>query len=317
MRKKTISRLLGSVTLLCLILNAGCSIKRLAVKSIADSLASGPSTFEADDDIALVGGALPFALKMFETLLAETPRHPGLLLATCKAFAMYTYAYVHFEAEKAALVDWERAEAIRQRARRLYMRAFGYGMRGLAALTPGLDEGSARISPEALGGMQRKHVPYLYWCAASLGLSISVAREDVGMLAKIPEVEAMIDRALELDESWAEGALHEFRIVLAGSRLSLTDEDRRGLEKEYSRALELSKGLNAALYVTYAETVCISSQDRAGFEKLMGKALAVDVDRHPDSRLANLVAQRRARWLMGRLDDLFLIDGNSGEDASR
>ena len=289
----------------------------MAVKSIADSLASGPSTFEADDDIALVGGALPFALKMFETLLAETPRHPGLLLATCKAFTMYTYAYVHFEAERAALTDWERAEAIRKRARRLYMRAFGYGMRGLAAITAGLGEETPRVPSEALAAMQRKHVPFLYWCAASLGLSISVSREDVGMLARIPEVEAMISRALELNEPWAEGALHEFRIVLAGARLSLTDEDWRGLEKEYERALELSKGLNAALYVTYAETVCISSQDRAGFEALLGKALAVDVDRHPDNRLANLVAQRRARWLMGRLDELFLSDEDSGEGMDR
>lgn len=309
--------MLGSVALLCLFLGGGCSVKRLAVKSIADSLAAGPSTFEADDDIALVGGALPFALKLFETMLAETPRHPGLLLATSKAFTMYTYAYVHFEAERAAITDWERAELMRKRARRLYMRAFGYGLRSLAVINPRMEEGLTQVPSEALEAMQRKHVPFLYWCAASLGLSISVSREEVGMLARIPEVEALIDRALELDESWGEGALHEFRIVLAGARLGLTDEERRRLESDYKRALELSGGLNAGLYVSYAETSCVSAQDRAGFKVLLEKALAVDVDRNPDSRLANLVAQRRARWLLGRIDELFLGDDDLQDGGGR
>lgn len=309
--------MLGGIALLCLLLGGGCSVKRMAVKSIADSLAAGPSTFEADDDIALVGGALPFALKLFETMLAETPRHPGLLLATCKAFTMYTYAYVHFEAERAAITDWERAELMRKRARRLYMRAFGYGMRGLAAMSSRMEEGNVEISAEALEAMQRKHVPFLYWCAASLGLSISVSREEVGMLARLPEVEAMIGRALELDESWGEGALHEFRIVLAGARLVLTDDERKLLEGEFKRAQELSGGLNAGLYVSYAETYCVSAQDKAGFEALLEKALAVNVDRHPDTRLANLVAQRRARWLLGRTDELFLADDDLREGGDQ
>ena len=33
---------------------------------------------------------------------------------------------------------------------------------------------------------------------------------------------------------------------------------------------------------------------------------ASDADAHPSDRLANLVAQRRARWLLSRIDELFL-----------
>jgi hypothetical protein len=36
------------------------------------------------------------------------------------------------------------------------------------------------------------------------------------------------------------------------------------------------------------------------------KALAVDVDARPEWRLANLVMQRRARWLLERIDDLII-----------
>ena len=39
---------------------------------------------------------------------------------------------------------------------------------------------------------------------------------------------------------------------------------------------------------------------------MLEKALAVDADADPDHRLANLVAQRRAHWLLDHIDELFL-----------
>ena len=48
------------------------------------------------------------------------------------------------------------------------------------------------------------------------------------------------------------------------------------------------------------------AQNRAQFQSLLEKALSIDPDRKPEARLANLVAQRRARWLLQRADELFL-----------
>ena len=39
---------------------------------------------------------------------------------------------------------------------------------------------------------------------------------------------------------------------------------------------------------------------------LLEKALAIDPDARPDERLANLIAQRRARWLLSHTDELFV-----------
>jgi hypothetical protein len=72
----------------------GCSIKKIAVNKLGDSLASGGTTFTSDDDPDLVGEALPFSLKLMESLLAESPQHRGLLLATCSGFTEYAFVYV-------------------------------------------------------------------------------------------------------------------------------------------------------------------------------------------------------------------------------
>ena len=81
----------------------GCSVKRYAVNTVGDLLASGDSIYESDNDIALVGEALPFSLKLVESLLAESPNHRGLLLAATRGFVLYSYAYVHFQAERWAV----------------------------------------------------------------------------------------------------------------------------------------------------------------------------------------------------------------------
>ena len=73
-----------------------------------------------------------------------------------------------------------------------------------------------------------------------------------------------------------------------------------------ARAVAISSGKRAAPYVSLAETVSVGTQDRAEFEALLKKALAVDPDAAPQLRLANTVAQRRASWLLARADQLFL-----------
>jgi hypothetical protein len=58
--------------------------------------------------------------------------------------------------------------------------------------------------------------------------------------------------------------------------------------------------------VALAEAVCVQNQDLNEFESLLHRALAVNIDARPEWRLANLVIQRRAKWLLGRTDELFL-----------
>jgi predicted anti-sigma-YlaC factor YlaD len=55
-----------------------------------------------------------------------------------------------------------------------------------------------------------------------------------------------------------------------------------------------------------AEDVSLQKQNRAEFETLLKRALAIDVNAKPEYRLANLIIQRRARWLLQRTGDLFV-----------
>jgi predicted anti-sigma-YlaC factor YlaD len=70
--------------------------------------------------------------------------------------------------------------------------------------------------------------------------------------------------------------------------------------------VRISGGAAASAHVSLAEAISIQNQNRTEFEGLMQSALAVDADAYPENRLAILVAQRRATWLLEWVDDLFL-----------
>jgi predicted anti-sigma-YlaC factor YlaD len=305
------SKLLAGVKLALLlavvtVATPGCSIKRMAVNKLGDALAHQGTTFASDDDPDLVRDAMPFALKLMEGLLAEAPTHQGLLSATASGFTQYSYAFVNQDADEKEEESIAAAEALRTRARRMYLRARNYGLRGLDAAHPGFDKLLRADPKKAVMLATRRDVPLLFWTAAAWGAAVSTSKDNPDLIADVPIVEALIDRALELDEVYDGGGIHAFLITFEMARRGATSDPAMRAKKHFDRAMELARGTSAAPLVAYAEAVCIQKQDRTGFESLLKQALAIDPDAAPDKRLANLIAQRRARWLLSRTSDLFV-----------
>ena len=295
------------IAVVLLVLATGCSIKRLGVNQVGNALASGGSTFTSDDDPDLVAAAIPFGLKLYESLLAESPKHTGLLLAAAQGFTEYSYAFVDSRIDEAKEQSLDRANALRDRARRLYLRANRYGMRGLEARHRGFAAALDNDAATALQRVDKRDVPMLYWTAASRGLAISLSKNSPEMIAELPLVEMMVQRVAQLDEGFDNGAVPEFLITFEAARTGVTAEEQQKLMRQhFDRAIELSKGKSAGTYVSLAENACLPAQNAAEFKSMLEKALAVDPDADPDNRLATLVAQRRARWLLSHIDELFL-----------
>jgi len=287
------------------LLVSGCSIRSMAVNKIGDALAETGSNFASDEDPELVGDAIPFGLKTMEGLLESAPKHEGLLLSASSGFVQYAYGWVQMEGDRVEAKDLARATELRERARKLYLRARDYGLRGLEADFPGMRDALARDPKAALARTKKEHVPLLYWTAMGWAGAMSLKVNDSDVSADQPIVEALARRALDLDSCWGLGSIHEFFISWESGRSSIggsVDRARDHFEKD----LACAQGRRAFPYVTYAENVSVAKQDKAQFQELMDKALAIDVSQPDDQRLANLLAQKRARWQLGRLEELFI-----------
>jgi predicted anti-sigma-YlaC factor YlaD len=293
------------------VVGSGCSVKRMAVNKIGNALAGSGTTFASDDDPELVKAAVPFSLKLTEGLLNESPRHEGLLLAAAGGFTQYAYAFVQEDADELEDKDLAAAEELRGRARRLYLRARNYGLRGLEVRHKGFEKMLRADPKQAVRLAAVKDVPLLYWTALSWAGAVSLSKDNPDLIGDLPIIEAMMDRALALDEAFGDGGIHTYLITYEMSRPGGTGDPAARSRQHFERALALTKGVQAGPMVSFAEAVCVQKQDLKQFEALLQKVLAINPDAQPECRLVNLVMQRRAKWLLSRTDQLFLRASSS------
>lgn len=282
-----------------------CSIKKLAVNSLGNALAEGTSSFAKDDDPELVWDAVPFGLKTIESLLDESPRHKGLLYAAASGFTQYAYGSLQQDADFVEASDLGRATALRERAVKLYLRALGYGFRGLEVDIPRFRASLRGDTQATLAKAGPKHVRLLYWTAAAWAAAIGLKVNDPELAADQDLAEALMRRALALDEGWEHGSIHDFFITWEGAHASVGGSYDRARE-HYQRAVLLSQGRRAWPMVSYAESVAVPQQDKQSFREALERALLVKPDAIREQTLSNLLAQKRAQWLLGRVNELFI-----------
>ena len=293
-------RLLLSALLAALL--AGCSLKRIAVNAVGDSLAESGGVYASDGDPDLVREALPFGLKTIEGLLAEAPDHHGLLLAAARGFAGYAYL-LQQEADMADADDFARARGLRARASKLFLRGRDFGLRGLELAHPGFRAAVMQDSAVAVADTTSEDVPLLYWSGVAWAGALASDPGNLDLLAELPMAADLVNRVLELDPAFDNGAADEFFIAYEAGR---PGGDLQVARRHYERALNLSGGTRASVHLALAESVAVQEQDVGEFRRLIAAALAVDPDAAPDLRLVNTIARRRAQWLEANASELFL-----------
>ena len=292
------------------VLSGGCSLRTMAVNAIVPTLAN-PAVYLSEEDPELVRDALPFLLKTIESILDTSPRQNEALVFACTGFTLYASAFVQIDADLAEWDDYELALQLRDRAWRFYVRARDYCLRSLELKYAGITERLRQEPVVAAAETGIDDVEVLFLLSAAWGSAISNAMTPE-LLADLPAVRVLLERALELDEDYERGSLHSAIITIEALPPELGGSPERARE-HLERAIDLSDGLDAAPFVAFAAGVSVIAEDRAEFTRLLEQALAIDPDEDTSMRLLNLVNQKRAQMLLDHVDDLFFDPAGTQE----
>jgi predicted anti-sigma-YlaC factor YlaD len=299
-----------------LALLSACSINKMAMKAVSNALTGEgtSSVFTGDSDPELVGDALPFAIKMYESLLSNNPDHQGLIVTTGSLFVMYANAFVQGPAQMLPAERFFEQESALDRAKKLYLRGADILYGGLEKKYPGFGGAYKAGTLESyLKKMKKDDVPLLYWSVAGILSAYAINVFDLDLGLRLTELTLLINRAYELDPDFNNGAIDDFYILFYASVPAAVGGSKALAETHFNRAVEKSRGLTAGPYVSYAQAVCIPAQDYDTFKKYLDMALAVDPEADPANRLVNILSQRKARYLLDEAPNLF-IDLTSNED---
>jgi len=304
MKKTARALLLACLALMAAAGGAGCSINNMVANRLTGD-GGAAVVFMSDPDPELVGAALPFAIKMYETLLHMNPTHEGLMFTTGMLFVMYANAFVQGPADMLPFYEWEAREAGLARAKQLYLRGHEIMMRGLEQRHRGF--AAAAQSEEAMRDFaprfRRQDADFMYWAVLSGLAAYSVDVFDFDLAVRIPIWHIMMERVIELDPD--RDGLDDFLVLYFASLPEMQGGDVARARHHFARAMERSNWNSTSALVSYARNISVPEQDFDTFEERLLRALAIDPDDDPANRLATILDQRRARWLLDNAYNFF------------
>ncbi len=292
---------------------AGCNLNKIAADQTGKIAEAGSIGINGFWDYEMAGLATPGAIVQGEALLSVSPNNEQLTIGLARAYVAYCYGWVQDDWERADEAgDFQRADALEARVRRLYQRTTALGMRvlrkhdGDGQLDEKLKTGKLDVLRAYLkeNFTDQDDVPGLYWAGLGWGSSIANAGGDVAEVANAPMARAILERSVELDPSYADAGGLGILASVEGMFPELFGGDLKKSKALFERAIAISKRRNHLILLGYAKNYAVSAQDRELFVKLVMEVLEAP-DQGSDIRLSNKVARHRAERYIQRVDDWF------------
>jgi hypothetical protein len=163
------------------------------------------------------------------------------------------------------------------------------------------------LQKDAVIDLKKEDVSDMYWLAASIGGSVSSSRGDPFELINLPYVGRLLNKCIKIYPEWNNGSLYSAMMSFATSRSDLSEQMLRdSVDFYFNKAISYSNGMDAGPYLTYAESIHKTFQERKDFVDKLNYVMEMDVVRNSDYEMGNLVSKSRAKWLLSKTDEYFL-----------
>ncbi|HEX7719819.1 MAG TPA: TRAP transporter TatT component family protein [Woeseiaceae bacterium] len=272
-----------------LTLTTGCaSLMSSAASGLADNLSM--AVLNQNDPQTVRDGA-PAYLLLLDSFLEGSPDDPELLAAAANLYAAYGSIFAD---------EPERAARLTERARLYGSRAICEGFRQSC----GWQEMNFEQFETSLAGLQPRHADLVYSYAVSSLAWIRAHSDDWNALAELPQMEALLERYLEIGAEDRRGSAYAFLGVLTTLRPPSLGGDPEQGKDYFERAIELTDGHDFAVKVEYARGYARMLYERELHDRLLNEVLAAD-PQVPGYTLTNVLAQRDAAAMLATADDYF------------
>lgn len=286
---------------LCLVISSsflsGCAstIAKMSVDGMRPILEDMHAATNRNSDIDLVRAAMPAMLIQMDGFIRVSPENRYLLTSAAEANLGYAFLFVE--------------DMDKPRAKLLYIKARDYALRNLSSnktFKQALEQDDIQVFTDALKTIHKRDIAPLYFATNAWLSWINLAHADNSeVLNDLPKVEAMMDRVLELDDTFYHGGIH----ALMGSNFVSRPEMFGGQPEQakihFNEAFEISESKYLLWYFLYAKYYAVSIDDKELFVTTLNKVLSAPDDLLPEEAFPNGAVKLKAKELLGHADDYF------------
>jgi hypothetical protein len=270
-----------------------CSMQRLTLKVISPVIDNSLAALFEESDLPIAKTAIEADLKLLEGLLKSDPENKKLLFYATQGYTSYALGFVEDENP--------------DRARLLYLRGRDFGLKILnqqrsfqQAFRGNLDQFSL-----ALKKFKKSDVPALFWTANAWGNWINISMTDPDALADLPKVQAMMQRVIELEPGYFYGGAYLFLGTILMVKPPIMGGNPDEAKVQFDKCFEYSQKKFLLPYVFFARYYAAKMLDEALFDSTIQQILGTSLDILPEQRLPNAIAQKKARLLLEKREELF------------
>ncbi len=317
--------------LVAALMTSACSgvIRHQAAGTTAEILAMAQPALQMESDYELASRAIPGALKTVEGFYVADEQ-PVLREILTEGYCQYATAFVEDEWEVAKFAKkLDDVEYQNARASKMFTRCMNYALMDLPGGTEKDLFGPPEGSLKRIADIGLSHRTALMWAGLGLGGAINHNLTRVEMLSLLPTVKAILARVVAIDTAQrgtidgtkavpcdASCTVHlalphiALGMVYSAASAQFGGDAKRAAE-EFGIALRITadpkhpEGKMLLARVLWAYRVGLMTNDRKLFHDQLSKVLETDPAIWPEQRLANEVAQRRARRYLSHEKELF------------
>lgn len=263
----------------------GCSMDKMLVRASIPLIEGGIHALNQEADLQLAERAIPTNLNMLEGMIRIDPDNDSLRVYAAQAYYGLGYGFNEDNRPK--------------RAVNFYLRGLKHGLHALAI------NGYKNIrtcSMDELEAMLKKtdddDVGALFWAASNWAKWIDQNRDKSESLIELPKPTALMQRVLELDDTFYYGGAHMYFGVFYGGRSPMFGGNFKKSEAHFDRAREITNGDLLVADLLQAQYLSRQKMDRQDFHNRLTKIIEAPEDLYPDLTLLNQITKRKARLLL-------------------
>jgi hypothetical protein len=234
---------------------------------------------------------VPAYLLMIDAMILDDPENREMLKAGATLCNAYITAFVE---------DRERGKRLAEKSVRYAKRAFCLARQNECdLLSKDFD-----VFKESLLDTPPELLPELYTLGASLAAWIDVNRSSMNAVAQIPRVKAIMQRVVNVDETFENGSAHLYLGVLNTVIPPIMGGKPEAGRKHFQKAIKISRGNNLMAKVLFAKHYARMVFNRKLHDRLLREVIESKPDA-PDLTLINALAKREAEKLLESADEYF------------
>lgn len=265
------------IVLSCLLTSCASLITTTVIEPAVGNL-------QQQTDIELVCEGSPAYLLMIDSMLVSSPSNPDLLVTAAKSYSAFSAALTECGKD-------ERIPAIADKAR-------DYGMRLVRQHLPDETLQNDEALSSGLANLTKDDVAEVFWGVYGWLTWVQSENGSPTSLADTVIIERIMQRLLELDETFENGAIHLFFGLYHAAKPAMFGGRPDLAETHFKRALSISGRRFLVVQTMYAEILARSAMDAVLHDSLLEEVLAFDLQTAPELALSNRIAQSRAARLM-------------------